>query len=84
MTDGTRTRDVQDHNLALYQLSYGHRQSWRINASCREFMPCVIRSVNMTGIAGAMGGAARPYRLWRRRRSAATTTRVIRRPTAAD
>lgn len=24
MTDGTRTRDVQDHNLALYQLSYGH------------------------------------------------------------
>ena len=27
MTDGTRTRDVQDHNLALYQLSYGHRLS---------------------------------------------------------
>ena len=25
MTDGTRTRDVQDHNLALYQLSYGHQ-----------------------------------------------------------
>jgi hypothetical protein len=25
VTDGTRTRDVQDHNLALYQLSYGHR-----------------------------------------------------------
>ena len=25
MTDGIRTRDVQDHNLALYQLSYGHR-----------------------------------------------------------
>jgi hypothetical protein len=24
VTDGTRTRDVQDHNLALYQLSYGH------------------------------------------------------------
>src|SRR3954447_2250732 len=28
VTDGTRTRDVQDHNLALYQLSYGHRQEW--------------------------------------------------------
>ena len=25
VTDGTRTRDVQDHNLALCQLSYGHR-----------------------------------------------------------
>ncbi len=25
VTDGARTRDVQDHNLALYQLSYGHR-----------------------------------------------------------
>src|SRR5262245_8948971 len=30
VTDGTRTRDVQDHNLALYQLSYGHRQPQRI------------------------------------------------------
>ena len=26
VTDGARTRDVQDHNLALYQLSYGHRE----------------------------------------------------------
>ena len=25
VTNGTRTRDIQDHNLALYQLSYGHR-----------------------------------------------------------
>jgi hypothetical protein len=24
-TNGTRTRDIQDHNLALYQLSYGRR-----------------------------------------------------------
>lgn len=24
MTEGTRTPDIQDHNLALYQLSYGH------------------------------------------------------------
>ncbi len=24
VTDGARTRDIQDHNLALYQLSYGH------------------------------------------------------------
>ncbi len=25
MTDGFRTRDLRDHNAALYQLSYGHR-----------------------------------------------------------
>ena len=26
VTDGTRTRDVQDHNLALCQLSYSHHR----------------------------------------------------------
>jgi hypothetical protein len=25
VTDGIRTRDIEDHNLALYQLSYSHR-----------------------------------------------------------
>lgn len=24
MSDGTRTRDIQDHNLTLYQLNYTH------------------------------------------------------------
>lgn len=24
VTEGTRTPDIQDHNLALYHLSYGH------------------------------------------------------------
>jgi hypothetical protein len=24
VTDGTRTRDIQDHNLTLYQLNYSH------------------------------------------------------------
>ena len=33
MTDGTRTRDIQDHNLELYQLSYGHHQ----NKASRRF-----------------------------------------------
>lgn len=28
MTGGDRTRDDQTHNLALYRLSYGHRE-WR-------------------------------------------------------
>jgi len=27
VTDGARTRDIKDHNLALCQLSYGHRPS---------------------------------------------------------
>lgn len=26
VTDGARTRDPKDHNLVLYQLSYGHHQ----------------------------------------------------------
>ena len=29
VTDGARTRDVQDHNLALYQLSYSHQHARR-------------------------------------------------------
>ena len=27
VSDGTRTRDICDHNAALYQLSYTHRDS---------------------------------------------------------
>lgn len=27
MTDGARTRDIQDHNLTLYQLSYDHQDT---------------------------------------------------------
>jgi hypothetical protein len=26
VTDGARTRDNQNHNLALYQLNYGHHK----------------------------------------------------------
>ena len=29
MSDGTRTRDVLDHNQVLYQLSYTHRDPSR-------------------------------------------------------
>lgn len=28
VTDGTRTRDVLDHNQVLYQLNYGHQHVW--------------------------------------------------------
>ena len=30
MTDGTRTRDNQNHNLGLYQLSYGHQRTPKV------------------------------------------------------
>jgi hypothetical protein len=26
VADGTRTRDIQDHNLVLYQLNYSHHR----------------------------------------------------------
>ena len=26
VADGTRTRDIQDHNLTLYQLNYSHHR----------------------------------------------------------
>lgn len=35
-TNGTRTRDIQDHNLALYQLSYGRRRGARSYARGRH------------------------------------------------
>ena len=28
VTDGARTHDNQNHNLALYQLNYGHHKIW--------------------------------------------------------
>jgi hypothetical protein len=30
VTNGTRTRNIQNHNLGLYQLSYGHRPTDRL------------------------------------------------------
>ena len=35
MTDGARTRDNQNHNLGLYQLSYGHRRAQIIAKHCQ-------------------------------------------------
>ena len=35
MTDRARTGDIQNHNLGLYQLSYGHR--WK-RAIYRRFL----------------------------------------------
>lgn len=45
MTDGTRTRDIQGHNLTLCQLSYGHQprsesNGWQ-NESNREKLKTV-------------------------------------------
>lgn len=33
VTDGARTRDNQDHNLGLYQLSYGHHRAAKSTGS---------------------------------------------------
>jgi hypothetical protein len=34
--DGARTRDIQDHNLALYQLSYDHHVGRQCATSSRQ------------------------------------------------
>ena len=36
MSDGTRTRDIRDHNAALYQLSYAHHVPQGRNPSGRS------------------------------------------------
>ena len=42
MTDGTRTRDILDHNQVLYQLNYGHHaRTW----IARNENPCYRLSV---------------------------------------
>ena len=39
MTDGIRTHDNQNHNLGLYQLSYGHHENFLPRK--RTFRTCV-------------------------------------------
>ena len=39
VTDGTRTRNVQNHNLVLYQLSYSHHLSGRWGSNPRKTTP---------------------------------------------
>ncbi len=45
VTDGTRTHDNQNHNLGLYQLSYGHHEpnthctSTAAKAHCETGLP---------------------------------------------
>ena len=53
MTDGTRTRDVQDHNLALYQLSYGHRPTVNRCANFMTFTGQTVNSVLKLGVHNA-------------------------------
>jgi hypothetical protein len=44
VSDGTRTRDILDHNQGLYQLSYTHRASGPNTVS-----RTMLRSVKCTG-----------------------------------
>jgi hypothetical protein len=56
VSDGARTRDTQDHNLVLYQLSYTHHVSDRTHA------PVGNRSNDTGGgqAPDAAGGAVSP------------------------
>src|SRR3712207_1404274 len=74
VTDGTRTRDIQDHNLALYQLSYSHRlapparrmdhRPSGLIAHCRfgsrAFVPLATRNFNRACRSGTAATAV-PY-----------------------
>jgi hypothetical protein len=42
--DGTRTRDIQDHNPVLYQLSYDRRRRGRIAAEGAEVKQLSLQS----------------------------------------
>ena len=44
MSDGTRTRDIRDHNQVLYQLSYTHHDS-RTAKATREQRKVYLLSV---------------------------------------
>ena len=43
MSDGARTRDTQDHNLVLYQLSYTHH---RTNSAIVAGQPTSVASTS--------------------------------------
>jgi hypothetical protein len=57
VNDGTRTRDIRDHNAALYQLSYIHRVAECLpdGAGCGEHVKCTGRQP-----AASSGGSAGP------------------------
>ena len=53
MTDGTRTRDTQDHNLVLYQLNYSHHRSRGTFIPCSGFQDNPPPRLNKTAGSGA-------------------------------
>jgi hypothetical protein len=55
VTDGTRTRDVQDHNLALCQLSYGHRGTSNNLRPPRDCQPKPIWRENRSSAGESCG-----------------------------
>ena len=44
MTDGARTRDIQYHKLALYQLNYGHHVGRQCATSPTKFHILFLRA----------------------------------------
>lgn len=49
VSDGTRTRDIRDHNAALYQLSYTHHCS---GPHDRERLSWISLPVEVSGSCG--------------------------------
>ena len=66
VSDGTRTRDSQDHNLVLYQLNYTHHTGQTIDEMRRSLQRSVVymppvggaKSAGTAAGCGAGGGAA--------------------------
>jgi len=47
VSDGARTRDNQNHNLGLYQLSYAHHRS--------RILACLKQLIVATGCVDSLG-----------------------------
>ncbi len=66
MTDGARTRDNQNHNLGLYQLSYGHHKVDDYNKRKAGWKYQEPKHWISATLNGAPGGARTPDLLLRR------------------
>lgn len=55
VSDGTRTRDSQDHNLVLYQLNYTHHTGQLLDAMRRSLQRSVVY---MPPVGGTKSGVA--------------------------
>ncbi len=57
MSNGTRTRDILDHNQVLYQLSYTHHVPLRLS----QLSGSAVESGNQAGSAAAFSPVSDPW-----------------------